>query len=36
MNFSFGKAHQLLVYADDGNVLGGKTDTIQKKHRSIN
>jgi hypothetical protein len=27
--------HQLLVYADDINILGGSIHTIRKKHRSL-
>jgi hypothetical protein len=27
--------HQLLVYADDVNILGGSIYTVRKKHRSF-
>jgi hypothetical protein len=27
--------HQLLVYADDGNLLGGNRDTIQKNTETL-
>jgi hypothetical protein len=28
--------HQLLVYADDVNILGGSVHTTKKKHRRFN
>jgi hypothetical protein len=28
--------HQLLVYTDDGNLLGDNIDTMKKKNRSSN
>jgi hypothetical protein len=27
--------HQLLVYADEMNILGGRIQTIEKKHKSF-
>jgi hypothetical protein len=36
MGLKLNGTHQLLAYADDVNLLGNNTDTINLNHRNLN